>query len=234
MTTEYTQWRSMVDEQAYPALPDSGLVHDWDVTELSLSDGEEITAVPDQVGENDLTGSGAVYRENGINGNPSAEFDGVDALLRANTVQHDGNFTYFVVYESFDSSRRHYPINEDLENNAGMRYGQRDGEYEYAHSGEFTDTFSTATTNPEIAGMRRSDGESADISVNDGEVTQTSSSSAYTTSSGDFGIDSDAELGDDPFEGYIGRILAYDAEQSNEEFSESFDTLANQFDIQLA
>jgi len=66
-----------------PDIPDSGLLHSrWDPRELSATDGDRITTLPDLQGVNDMSaGNGADYEANGINGNPALLFDGSTDVL---------------------------------------------------------------------------------------------------------------------------------------------------------
>ena len=60
------------------AIPDSVEYH-YDATELNVSDGSSISTWDDSVGGQDLSGGGgASFTNDGINGNPSVTFDGVD------------------------------------------------------------------------------------------------------------------------------------------------------------
>lgn len=57
-------------------IPDSGLLHRYDATKLSGSDGDSVTTTPDLVASDDLTGDTATLRADIIRGNKVLEFDG--------------------------------------------------------------------------------------------------------------------------------------------------------------
>lgn len=64
------------------AIPDSGLVHRYDATELSLNDGDLVSTWPDIEGADDLTaGTAPTYKTSIIGGNPVVRHDGVDDYL---------------------------------------------------------------------------------------------------------------------------------------------------------
>ena len=78
--TNYTQWKSLVDLHEYSAIPDSGnLYSHYDVSDLDgLSEEDVISTLEDLSGNGrDLTGQ-ATYREDDLNGLPTAELDGID------------------------------------------------------------------------------------------------------------------------------------------------------------
>jgi hypothetical protein len=64
------------------AIPDSGLLHRYDATELSLNDGDSVSTWTDQQADDDLTaGAAPTYKTGVINGNAVVRFDGVDDYL---------------------------------------------------------------------------------------------------------------------------------------------------------
>ena len=65
------------------AIPDDGLTHHYDATELDLDDGDPVAEWVDESGEgNDLdSGPGATFSEDEINGLPAVQFDGTDDYL---------------------------------------------------------------------------------------------------------------------------------------------------------
>ena len=63
------------------AIPDSDMLHaHYDATELNFSDGDTVSTFEDQTdNDHELTASGGpTYISDGINGNPSVFYDGVD------------------------------------------------------------------------------------------------------------------------------------------------------------
>jgi len=80
-------------------IPDSAIAH-YDPMNISLSDGETITSITDETSEgNDLTGE-STYRESGINGNPSIEFDGSsDSFISDPITERAHPWTAFVVVD---------------------------------------------------------------------------------------------------------------------------------------
>jgi len=69
------------------AIPDSGLLHEYDATSLSATDGGTISTFFDGAGSADLSATGApTYQANALNGNPVVRYDGTDDF-------HHGDFT---------------------------------------------------------------------------------------------------------------------------------------------
>jgi len=77
---------------------DSGLLHRYDATELTLSDGESVTSWPDEAGSDDLsTGTAPTFRENIINGNPVVRHDGQGDNLTVNWTNIAAPYEIFTI-----------------------------------------------------------------------------------------------------------------------------------------
>lgn len=61
-------------------IPDS-VVTRYNPDSLNLSDGDSVSTLTDSVSNNDLTGTGPIYRESVVNGRPVVRFDGTDDSL---------------------------------------------------------------------------------------------------------------------------------------------------------
>lgn len=73
--------KAMAGAGAGAAIPDSAIAQ-YDARDLSLSEGESVSTWPDNSANGyDLSGTGPVYRDSDINGNPAVEFDGTDDIL---------------------------------------------------------------------------------------------------------------------------------------------------------
>ena len=81
--TEFTEWRSLVDGERITGIPDSvadQTVHLYDARELSLSNNDTVSSLPDLEGSNDLSADGdPTFDTSGINENPAVFYDGDDA-----------------------------------------------------------------------------------------------------------------------------------------------------------
>ena len=69
------------------AIPENGLVHQYDATELSLTGGDPVSEWPDIAGTTELTqtteSDQPTYESSGLNGNPSVRFPGDTEFLEA-------------------------------------------------------------------------------------------------------------------------------------------------------
>ena len=119
----FDQWRSLVDGAEIDVgsdIPDSAI---WqiDAREIDASDGDTITTITDQIGDNDATGGDAVFRESGVNENPSLEFDGVDNDYSA-PVSVDQPHVIFAVVETFGGTSDQQWIAGDTETTHGIAW----------------------------------------------------------------------------------------------------------------
>lgn len=77
--------------------PDS-VVHQYDSTDLSLSDGDAVSTWPDSEGSKDLSaGTAPTYRTGQINGNPAVYFDGSDDYLENTSISVTQPDAVFIV-----------------------------------------------------------------------------------------------------------------------------------------
>jgi hypothetical protein len=84
------------------AIPDSGLLHEWDAQALSAADGDTIDPLPDQQGALDLPASGAPSYETTTNiSEPAVFYDGTDDKYNASSFggAEDGTISLGFVIE---------------------------------------------------------------------------------------------------------------------------------------
>ena len=83
-------------------IPDSGLLHDYNIEDLNLTDGEAIETVPDSVGSEDLSVVGSpTYRTEQFNGFDVAELDG-DADGLKSAFSRSQPIVWFIVGDTAD------------------------------------------------------------------------------------------------------------------------------------
>jgi len=94
--SEISEVRTGAGDVLFSAIPDSGLLHNYNPKSLSLSDGNTVSTRTDNEQSGDLSAtSSPVYRTSGINGNPIVEYDGSDDF-------HQGTFpTISPPFETF-------------------------------------------------------------------------------------------------------------------------------------
>ena len=103
--SNFTTWRSLVDGEEIGAIPDSGLDHRYIADDIDSSDGDTIDSWSPSEGDLTLNAvGGPIYRSNGIGGNPSVEFDGVDDLFQSSGDSIPQPTHIFVVAKFNDSS----------------------------------------------------------------------------------------------------------------------------------
>ena len=201
-------------------IPDSAILH-LDAQSLTgFNDGQTVSTWSDESTEgNDLTGS-AIYRENGINGNPSLEFDpaqdhGFTGTMTT-SLQPNAVFAVFEWFRTFDEDDGLYRIfitrdsftNLDARNTSGdlgwnMFAGQFFGGSQDAGIQMLTGLF---------------DGASSEIREN-GVVTNTGDpGSDGTGETAGVGIDADGLSAETTqiWEGYIGEILVIPDPQNHD------------------
>ena len=103
-------WRSLIDGSEVSAIPDTqNLQHRYASSELAFAVNDEVNPWPDEVGSEDLSGTGPTYQE-GINSNPSVRYDAVGDTHQATSNSawsflSDGSaFSAYWVVEFFGST----------------------------------------------------------------------------------------------------------------------------------
>ena len=109
--SDFTTWRSLVDGEEIVVIPDSAVAQ-YDAQAISASDGDAITTWEDQIGSNDADGGSPIYRENGIGGFPSLEFDGSNDRFGTN-LSLSQPYTYIAVVDLFDASETKRILDRD-------------------------------------------------------------------------------------------------------------------------
>ena len=224
-------WRSLIDGEEIAAIPDSGIVHDWDATDdsqITQSNGT-VTAIDDAVGSLELTGDATGLTD--INGVQAIDFDGADDALTGDSPLNFGSdYSFHLVVEFSDTQQRSIFESEDGD---GLRVeidgsGSDDGRI--VHQGENNMGYYEPDTEPYLLSVRYDDTDDdvPDVRINDGEQT------TETTSTTMHDPDGDMELGSgtrDNFFGAFGRLRVYNEKQSDEDFNETISILMDLFNI---
>ena len=216
------------------AIPDSGLEHDYDATELVLSDDDVIDPWPDEQADNDVAATGSpLYKLDGINDNPAAVYDGVDDYHVGDHMPPGDNSVYTLAVVVNPDSTSDYQIifGNDIDD-GGSRRGTRveieDGDYRLLHGGVAGVATTAASTTPDIL-VASYDGSTAVLDVNDKEAGSDSVSySSGSEEAAPIGARSD---GRDTFGGAVGRVLWYSEHYDSDGRSEIHDGLASQFGL---
>ena len=213
-------------------IPDSGLVHDYDVMEQSTSD---TSVLVDQVGNLDLTGNASGV-SSGINGNPSFEYDGLDDDHDTDNngwVIGSGNeYTVAIVFEplSFNEDQTFFS-NSTRDPNDDRLYNYREGssqDHLWVHAGEKAIGSGSLSAEPTIT-IGSYDGSTLQVDVNNSNIIDESadiegeSGDERNASIGnEFGRDRYANM-------YFGRLLHYNEYYDSSSRSEIYSGLASQW-----
>lgn len=216
------------------AIPDSGLLHDYNVLDLSASDSDTIQTFPDSQGSNDLTGGDPIYRASAINGNPGLEFDDADDDFSGSPFLHGDSgeeYTFHTVYVWASTSN----IDTVFSSGDGdgisyrVRGDQTADERSIGSTGVGGDLDGSATTSPEVVSVRRSASNATEMLVNgtsaslDGNTAPNQASGAGYIGS----FDGTQRYWSDLF----GRLLWYDQRQSDTDFQDTHDALQSEWGV---
>lgn len=185
--------------QIYPetAIPDSESLHSrYDATQLSLSDQDSVTTWPDETDNgHDLTaGTAPTYVSDGINGNPSVRFDGVDDVLQAQFSAVPQPNTIYVVWQLTETTGTNPAILDSTNTNDRNLTGFNNGELgiyagSYIRSSQGEDTnphitgglFDGASSTLRIDGSQEASGDTSAVQSHDGHTV-----GRYAPSDGDY------------------------------------------------
>ena len=127
---QFNEWISLVDGEVFVALPDSGLLHRWDVSEE-----DDISTVSDLSGSADLDAIGSPSIDtDGINGVQAALLDGTDDGFESdlNALNLSQPFEIFFVAERDSTKRmRAYTTGQDDGETVLSDWSVDDGDTEY-------------------------------------------------------------------------------------------------------
>ena len=214
------------------AIPDSGLLHNWDVQALTgFNDSDTVNTIPDSHGSNDFTSGSATYDAEGINGNPAINFGGATSYDSQSQISEaaDGQYSvHLVIQSTVDNSD--YGVFEESKDNEGTKYETRSLERTVTHGGIFDGNNGSITTNVEVISFRWGDsfGTTPDFEVN-------GSKEALDAGGDKNNINNVARLGESGaggnFTGLFGQALYYDEEQSDSDFNDTISALQNRWGI---
>jgi hypothetical protein len=212
-------------------IPDSGLVHRYDATELTLKDGESVSTWADSSGSEDATAVNApTFRTSGINGNPSVKF--VDSSNHYLNVDFSSSISqpleYFAVVDLSNNSFSQDYI-DGFSQNVRTRFSYYSDSFELK-AGNAVQFGSSPPTTPTIA-TSIFDGGSSELRLN--------GSGQGTVDVGTNGLDGlhiGTRIGgtNTSINGYLGEILVYDPAVSGYSRSDVESYLSNKWGISLA
>lgn len=208
------------------AIPDSAIAH-YDAQALSaFNDGESVSSWPDELNNFDASGNGGpIYRESGINGHPSIEFDGTDDRYTATGLNISQPNTIFAVVEGsgLGDGSRYYVVDGDADRNL-LRFDDNDEWGIYAGSEVYG---STDTTVQLLAA--RFDGANSLLREDGAE---TLSADAGTEGLDDLIIGAQVG-GNNQWSGYIGEIVVCDGGLASSEIQDEEQRLADKWGISI-
>jgi hypothetical protein len=197
------------------AIPDSAdLHHGYDVRELSLSDGNTITNIPDENGDDlDSTSTGPTYKTGAFGGTePVARFNGSDQYIEVTSANFTSVQTAYTVF--FSGS---------LNDSSGTQFatgGSDDDEFDFSSDGSnwffYTDE---GTSNYEAGGTPdendhifafRGDGNNSEIWIDNSQVTDSPNTDTSTIDAISWGRDGS---GNDYGKWDITEMLIYDGDK---------------------
>ena len=183
-------------------IPDSGLLRDFDASSINATDNDSIDSWDDSQSETTLTGSG-IYRDDGINGEPAVEFDGVDDYFNGDGIDQNQPWVVFVVINQSSTGDR-----QNILDGTGFSLSTREdvGSGPQLFAGEVLRFSDDATYNSDIIRVGVADGSNSEVRENGDSLIV---GDAGGQSTGSFGISSS----DHPFEGEISRVLLYDLDE---------------------
>ena len=214
------------------AIPDSGLLHDYDAQSIDADDGDSITLWQDSHGSNDLSGGSPTFDESAINGHPALDWDGVDDSLSGNIFDHGSDiltYSFHVVYDYADTGDDNFIFATGDGDGINFRVDSSD-EISVGISGIGSDNSGVASPNEPTVVSIKSDGNDHYLLVNgtDHGTFDRRSDQDEPTNSSFVGSDWDSDRNWDDL---IGRILWYEVEQTDEDFNDTHETLLDQFSI---
>ena len=215
----FTRWRSLVDGAEVDVgseIPDSGLTHEYDARELGLSDQDTIDPFSDNVGSKQLDAvGGPIYNTEQINGNPVADYEGVDDYHEDGSPvpATDGDefmFAFVIAPRSDGSDGIEVGIaNADSSEGFSFSFGVSDGEWRIAMEGEASSVGGFPSLNDPHAGICGYDGSNLILEVGETEVVNQSQSTTDRGVTG-FSLGYDANEDRFPFDCQIGHVRTHD------------------------
>jgi len=214
--------RAGASRGVFDAIPDSA-IHQYDISALSLNDGETISSVPDQIGSTNLSAIGSpTYDADANGGAGGAQVDGSNGFETDNQISFSGGGTiYFVLNYDGGGQGDHYFIEGDLlySVDAGPGDGLFNGSW-----------------------IRRNNSTVQGTAIRGGFVNGVDSKvrrDGTQIESGDIGGDSinatlDIALTSSPASGALSEIIIYDSVLSQSEYKGEESRLADKYGVTLA
>lgn len=211
------------------AIPDSGLLHDYSLPSISLSDGDPISSIPDDSGAgNDLSqaisDNQPTYRTNVQNGNAVARADGSDFMQATASLTQP--FTFFVVLQVTDSDSLEIVYSQQDITNADFRVKNASAGNPWTIQNDIEGGSNNGSW---VIIMAEHNGGSSQIQINGTQVASgtvadedfsTSGLEVFAGGGGQFGLSGD-----------VGRILGYDRSLSASEISDVFNFLNSEWAV---
>jgi len=171
LVSDGVDWYSQQPESTIQsAIPDDGLVHEYDLQSEGFADGTTPSTLTDFAGSNDLSANGdPTAQDSIINGNPAIRFDGNgDAFVGNGFLRGSGEeFTTALVIRS-PSSVSAGTFKSD--NTNGARIETDGSSWELDHSGNGGSSGGAAVSSTNFVLIESYDGSTAILDVNKTEV----------------------------------------------------------------
>ena len=208
-------------------IPDSGLVHHYDASELDVSDGGSVTAWPDLAGDADLSGSGTYRESSPLNSQPAVELDGTDDNFSVTGVDSSPPYhLFYVVEETAGDDNPRIITNEELGMQHRMGDPNRNGNDQFFH-GEFVDLGNDYTNEASLFGTLHTASETV-VRRNGSQIASASDTHSSTRDGTEFYWGSNPG-GTAALQGYIAELLWYDEEKTGDELADIEEYLANKY-----
>jgi len=218
---------------AAPQIPVSGLLHDYDATQESYTDGATGETFNDQKGANDGVATGTTFRTSGLNGNPSFEYDGSNdrhTLNRISLGSGDEATVAAVVDVDAIQLQAIFANNSEVGSTRGFWVG-------IDPNGKWTAQFPAGSAN--LIGAAASSGTAIVLFSTDGNdgflevdgIVEASASISINNSNKQNAFIGTLRPGTGQFIGQIGQVLYYDEFKNSSERSDIYSGLANKWGL---
>jgi len=220
--------------QPATAPPPNGLVHRYDATNLSVTDGETVSSWPDQEGSADLSGGIApTYQSSTINVNAIVRYDGVDDYLEVEYATISEPYQIYVVGQMQTLTGSSPVIIVDGWSNAAHQIGQdiqNSTDKWYGYQGTPVRA-GNADTNPHVfEGIFRAGPNNDEILT---EGTQELAGDTGTAASDGLTVGTRGDTSGNYANVDVGEILIYDTELSSSQAIDVRQYLSDKWGIAL-
>ena len=251
----FDQWRSLVDGAEIDIgsdIPDSGLKHRYDATELDLSDGETVSSWSDGEGAADLSGGNPTFVEDAHNTEPAVRFDGSDDILEAINDASDWTFlsngSEWTIYliaaprgDVFSNQLSPMGTADSTDSDIGLTIDYPDSSSDtvrfiLSNGSEFTyleDGLGTLSEDTLSMWGGLHDGSQIEFRLDGAEQRTESADASYSPDAPENALQVGASAANDYFDGDICEILIYEQELTSSERDDLENALAEKWGISI-